>query len=92
MKHAIPGGTPRRSPAVLRALSGTVATAVAVALLAGTQPALATPATGPARPQQPNANAAGTAADLPSARIAARLSGKRVEALSERTETSTTWV
>ncbi|MER8032961.1 DNRLRE domain-containing protein [Streptomyces bauhiniae] len=32
------------------------------------------------------------AADLPSARVAARLSGKRVEALSERTETSTTWV
>ncbi|MCB5165064.1 DNRLRE domain-containing protein [Streptomyces bambusae] len=32
------------------------------------------------------------AADLASARVAARLSGKRVEALSERTETSTTWV
>ncbi|MFG3590485.1 DNRLRE domain-containing protein [Streptomyces sp. NPDC047990] len=29
--------------------------------------------------------------DIPSARIAARLSGHRVEALSERTETSTTW-
>ncbi|MEU9148781.1 sugar-binding protein, partial [Streptomyces sp. NPDC048349] len=33
-----------------------------------------------------------SAADIPSARVAARLSGKRVEALSERTETSTTWV
>ncbi|MEV3952499.1 sugar-binding protein, partial [Streptomyces halstedii] len=32
------------------------------------------------------------AADIASARLAARLSGKRVEALSERTETSTTWV
>ncbi|MFF3757153.1 DNRLRE domain-containing protein [Streptomyces sp. NPDC002185] len=32
------------------------------------------------------------AADIASARVAARLSGKRVEALSERTETSTTWV
>ncbi|MYS40675.1 DNRLRE domain-containing protein, partial [Streptomyces sp. SID5998] len=32
------------------------------------------------------------AADVPSARVAARLSGRRVEALSERTETSTTWV
>ncbi|MFD3499115.1 RHS repeat-associated core domain-containing protein [Streptomyces sp. NPDC058678] len=32
------------------------------------------------------------AADIPSARVASRLSGKRVEALSERTETSTTWV
>ncbi|WP_432087190.1 hypothetical protein [Streptomyces sp. bgisy095] len=31
------------------------------------------------------------AADLASARIAARLSGKRVEALSERTESTTTW-
>ncbi|MFF4169687.1 hypothetical protein, partial [Streptomyces sp. NPDC001744] len=33
-----------------------------------------------------------TAADIPSARVTARLSGSRVEALSERTETSTTWV
>ncbi|MFE9455728.1 DNRLRE domain-containing protein [Streptomyces californicus] len=32
------------------------------------------------------------AADILSAKVAARLSGKRVEALSERTETSTTWV
>ncbi len=33
-----------------------------------------------------------TAADIPSAKVAARLSGRRVEALSERTQTSTTWV
>ncbi|GAB2726439.1 hypothetical protein GCM10027072_20600 [Streptomyces bullii] len=32
------------------------------------------------------------AADIASAKVAARLSGRRVEALSERTETSTTWV
>lgn len=32
------------------------------------------------------------AADILSAKVAARLSGIRVEALSERTETSTTWV
>ncbi|MFI5942067.1 DNRLRE domain-containing protein [Streptomyces uncialis] len=32
------------------------------------------------------------AADIPSAKAAARLSGKRVEALSERSGTSTTWV
>ncbi|MFM9615823.1 DNRLRE domain-containing protein [Streptomyces niveiscabiei] len=32
-----------------------------------------------------------SAADVPSARVAARLAGHRVEALSERTETSTTW-
>ncbi|MFD9908302.1 DNRLRE domain-containing protein [Streptomyces sp. NPDC059063] len=31
------------------------------------------------------------AADIPSARVTARLRGKRIEALSERTETSTTW-
>ncbi|WP_078910299.1 DNRLRE domain-containing protein [Streptomyces sp. NRRL S-87] len=42
---------------------------------------------GPDRPSTPT-----TAPDVPSARIAARLSGKRVEALAERTETSTTWV
>ncbi|MDN0194122.1 DNRLRE domain-containing protein [Streptomyces sp. S.PNR 29] len=36
--------------------------------------------------------AAQQAADIPSARVAARLYGHRVEALSERTETSTTWV
>ncbi|MDI9887593.1 sugar-binding protein, partial [Streptomyces sp. HNM0645] len=39
----------------------------------------------------PKKPAATQAADIPSARVAARLSGKRVEALSERTETSTTW-
>ncbi|MFE7213899.1 sugar-binding protein, partial [Streptomyces sp. NPDC057611] len=38
-------------------------------------------------PKSPDA-----AADIPSAKVAARLHGKRVEALSERTETSTTWV
>lgn len=55
------------------------------------EPAFAAPLT------QPSSAKAGKrwatqAADLPSARVAARLSGKRVEALSERTETSTTWV
>ncbi|WP_282694234.1 DNRLRE domain-containing protein [Streptomyces sp. CC208A] len=37
------------------------------------------------------APAATEAADLPSAQVAAKLSGKRVEALSERTETTSTW-
>ncbi|MDQ1294191.1 MAG: hypothetical protein QG608_2074, partial [Actinomycetota bacterium] len=32
------------------------------------------------------------AADVPAARVAARVSGERVEALSERSESSTTWV
>ncbi|MFJ4869629.1 DNRLRE domain-containing protein [Streptomyces sp. NPDC088757] len=43
------------------------------------------------RPAAEPTQAATQAADIPSARVAARLSGKRVEALSERTETSTTW-
>ncbi|WP_078957674.1 DNRLRE domain-containing protein [Streptomyces glaucescens] len=42
--------------------------------------------------QEPKAGSVTTAADIPSAKVAARLSGHRVEALSERTETSTTWV
>ncbi|WP_437075142.1 DNRLRE domain-containing protein [Streptomyces sp. enrichment culture] len=45
----------------------------------------------PQAPAAPKKQAVTQAADIPSARIAARLSGKRVEALSERTETSTTW-
>ncbi|MEU0097963.1 DNRLRE domain-containing protein [Streptomyces sp. NPDC006267] len=50
-----------------------------------------------APPQQPAAEkeskpTATQAADIASAKVAARLSGKRVEALSERTENSTTWV
>ncbi|KPI14873.1 RHS repeat-associated core domain containing protein-containing protein [Actinobacteria bacterium OK074] len=47
------------------------------------------PATTSAEPEKP---AAREAADLLSAKVAARLSGHRVEALSERTGTSTTWV
>ncbi|MFJ4880826.1 DNRLRE domain-containing protein [Streptomyces sp. NPDC088745] len=46
-----------------------------------------------AAPAAPSKRAAAQAADdIASARVAARLSGHRVEALSERTETSTTWV
>ncbi|WP_372445192.1 DNRLRE domain-containing protein [Streptomyces verrucosisporus] len=44
----------------------------------------------PARPE--SGKGPRSAADIPSAKVAARLSGRRVEALSERTETSTTWV
>ncbi|WP_372499296.1 RHS repeat-associated core domain-containing protein [Streptomyces sudanensis] len=46
----------------------------------------------PEAPAKPRETAVTQAADIASARVAARLSGKRVEALSERTETSTTWV
>ncbi|MFD7066699.1 DNRLRE domain-containing protein [Streptomyces sp. NPDC059913] len=49
-------------------------------------------AAAPSIPAAPKKAAVTQAADIPSARVAARLSGKRVEALSERTETSTTWV
>ncbi|MEU3282440.1 DNRLRE domain-containing protein [Streptomyces antibioticus] len=61
---------------------------MAVTVLDGTGPALAAPPTSsPKAAKYPT-----EAADIASARVAARLSGKRVEALSERTETSTTWV
>ncbi|MEF9904047.1 DNRLRE domain-containing protein [Streptomyces sp. P9-A2] len=63
--------------------------ALSVALLDGTH---STALAAPQNPKKPKSAAATQAADLPSARVAARLSGKRVEALSERTETSTTWV
>ncbi|NED17956.1 RHS repeat-associated core domain-containing protein [Streptomyces sp. SID9913] len=56
----------------------------------GAQGAVA--ATLPAAPVEKPAKAVATsAADIASARVAARLNKKRVEALSERTETSTTW-
>ncbi|MFE7191481.1 DNRLRE domain-containing protein [Kitasatospora sp. NPDC057541] len=91
MKRDIPERPGRRAPVGMRALSGTLALAVAVSLLAGSEAALAaSPAAAPAG--QGAGRWAGSAADVPSARIAARLSGQRVEALSERTETSTTWV
>ncbi|MFD8967934.1 DNRLRE domain-containing protein [Streptomyces sp. NPDC059568] len=62
---------------------------MAVTLINGTGIATATT---PRAPVTTNKPAATQAADIPSARVAARLAGKRVEALSERTETSTTWV
>ncbi|MFJ8536497.1 RHS repeat-associated core domain-containing protein [Streptomyces sp. NPDC093591] len=63
---------------------------MAVTLLEGAYAAaaLAAPSQAPSAPKKATAT---QAADIPSARVAARLSGKRVEALSERTETSTTW-
>ncbi|MFJ5561744.1 RHS repeat-associated core domain-containing protein [Streptomyces sp. NPDC093250] len=61
---------------------------MSVALLDGASAAAAPRSQAPAAPKKA---AVTQAADIPSARVAARLSGKRVEALSERTETSTTW-
>ncbi|WSJ47841.1 DNRLRE domain-containing protein [Streptomyces sp. NBC_01317] len=63
---------------------------MAVTLIDGASVAVATVPEGPVAAKS-SAPAPTQAADLPSARVAARLSGKRVEALSERTETSTTW-
>ncbi|MFE5998853.1 DNRLRE domain-containing protein [Streptomyces sp. NPDC056454] len=61
---------------------------MAITMLEGMTSVAATPSREPVQ-TQPSAT---TAADIPSATVAARLSGTRVEALSERTETSTTWV
>ncbi|MFF5637110.1 hypothetical protein, partial [Streptomyces sp. NPDC012825] len=58
-------------------------------MLDGAGSAVAQPQRTPAA--EPKPQAVTQAADIASARVAAKLSGKRVEALSERTETSTTW-
>ncbi|MFI5757046.1 RHS repeat-associated core domain-containing protein [Streptomyces sp. NPDC051569] len=72
-------------------MSGSLSLAVSVTLLTVGETAVA--AERGVRPLvTPNEAVATEAADIPSARVAARLSGKRVEALSERSETSTTWV
>jgi hypothetical protein len=74
----------------LRYIAGSLAVAVSITLLdSASSAAAATPSQAAAAPKKPTAK---QAADIPSARVAARLSGNRVEALSERTETSTTWV
>jgi len=70
----------------LRYVAGSLVLALSITLLDGA-PATAAPA----KPAAPQKGSVTQAADIPSARVAARLSGKRVEALSERTETSTTW-
>ncbi len=72
----------------LRYIAGSLALALAVTLFDGTGTAIAA---APQATTAPEKAAATQAVDIPSARVAARLSGKRVEALSERTETSTTW-
>lgn len=68
-------------------MAGSLALALSVTLLDGAD-VTAAPLQASATPEKPTVT---QAADIPSARVAARLSGKRVEALSERKETSTTW-
>ncbi|MFD0367660.1 DNRLRE domain-containing protein [Streptomyces sp. NPDC127114] len=72
--------------------------ALAVAGVLAVETAVVVEATGQAvalSSQPPAADSSATyateAADIPSAQVAARLSGRRVEALSERTESTTTW-
>ncbi|CAM5552106.1 hypothetical protein SGLAM104S_03149 [Streptomyces glaucescens] len=72
----------------LRWIAGGLAVIMSVSLMEGV--AAAVPPEAPA--QEPKAGSMTAAADIPSAKVAAKLSGHRVEALSERTETSTTWV
>ncbi|MFJ6104210.1 DNRLRE domain-containing protein [Streptomyces sp. NPDC092359] len=64
---------------------------MSVSMIYGAEAAVAAPAVLPAAGSQGPAPVT-SAPDVRSARVAARLSGKPVEALSERTETSTTWV
>lgn len=75
----------------LRYIAGSLVLALSVTLIDGVDPAFAADR-GKQSVEGPKKAAIRQAADIPSARVAARLSGKRVEALSERTETSTTWV
>jgi RHS repeat-associated protein len=67
---------------------------MAVTVLQGAEGVVSTASASAAKAQSAGTKKhyATSAADISSARVLARLSGKRVEALSERTETSTTWV
>ncbi|MET9324895.1 hypothetical protein ABZX75_32835, partial [Streptomyces sp. NPDC003038] len=62
-----------------------------VSTVYGAEAAVAAPAPAAGTAKQAKETAQ-SAADVPSARVAARLYKHRVEALSERSETSTTWV
>ncbi|MEV0493514.1 DNRLRE domain-containing protein [Streptomyces atratus] len=62
---------------------------MSLSMINGAEAAAAAPAA--QAQKKPAAQPVTAAADITSARVAARLSGQRVEALSERTETSTTW-
>ncbi|MQS06554.1 DNRLRE domain-containing protein [Streptomyces alkaliphilus] len=76
------------------ALGAALLLAIETAVLAGGS-GQAVALSGPARqaaPTQSDDAKVTEAADIASAKVAAKLAGHRVEALSERTETSTTWV
>ncbi|UNM16280.1 DNRLRE domain-containing protein [Streptomyces formicae] len=76
----------------MRRISAGLVLAVSLSILSDAEGALAATTTAKATQVGKESDATpSSAADIPSARVSARLSGKRVEALSERTETSTTW-
>ncbi|MEU4025252.1 DNRLRE domain-containing protein [Streptomyces anulatus] len=76
------------------ALGAAMMLAVEMAVLTDSGQAVAVTRQAPQTPAAEKAASGGPAeaADILSAKAAAKLSGRRVEALSERTETSTTWV
>ncbi|WP_438479391.1 hypothetical protein, partial [Streptomyces asiaticus] len=76
------------------ALGAALVLAVEMALVTESGHAVALSRQAPENPvaEQPVPEGPREAEDILSAKVAAKLYGKRVEALSERTETSTTWV
>ncbi|MFJ4790674.1 DNRLRE domain-containing protein [Streptomyces sp. NPDC088794] len=78
-----------------RGIAGSLALVIAVTTLAEASPTFAADSAGQ-RAESASSHRSkhypSAAADLASARVLARLSGKRIEALGERTETATTWV
>ncbi|MFJ9953524.1 DNRLRE domain-containing protein [Kitasatospora sp. NPDC091207] len=75
-----------------RALTGPLALALVLALAAGSPVAFAAkPHAKPSPGKPPVVAPTDPTGSVPTARVAARTTGKRVEAVSERSETSTTW-
>ncbi len=86
----------RRIPPRVAVAVAAVLTVEAAVIVAATGQAVAVPAAereaaAEAGPEPVRKAGPRQAEDIPSARVAARLAGHRVEALSERGETSTTW-
>ncbi|MFJ2868399.1 DNRLRE domain-containing protein [Kitasatospora sp. NPDC087314] len=76
-----------------RTLSGPLALTLALSLAGGAQVAFAAkPQAKPTPGKPPTAAATDPTGSIGAARVAARTTGKRVEAVSERSEISTTWV
>ncbi|WP_445271843.1 hypothetical protein, partial [Streptomyces sp. DSM 41978] len=92
---AVNGGVPEfTAAAVFFGIGAALVLAVEMALVTESGHAVALSRQAPENPvaEQPVPEGPREAEDILSAKVAAKLYGKRVEALSERTETSTTWV